>query len=150
MAKQKTKPLKPRDIQGLKYIERLLPLQISVSCDPVRVMIGRIEIVTPEQRALLAKIAAGPALELWTMRGVTGDSQSDFFKSPDNMRRWSAVMAGRAPYRELGLPIPEIYAAYLKLGRFRNALLLDEEKRRPTAALKDYIQKNLFDAYKVE
>ena len=26
MAKQKTKPLKPRDIQGLKYIERLLPL----------------------------------------------------------------------------------------------------------------------------
>src|SRR4051812_20259370 len=26
MAKNKTKPLKPRDIQGLKYIERLLPL----------------------------------------------------------------------------------------------------------------------------
>ena len=133
-----------------REIERLLPLQISVSCDLARVMIGRIEIVTPEQRTLLAKIAAGPAIELWTMRGVTGDSQSEFFKNPENMRRWSAVMTGTAPYRELGLPIPEIYAAYLKLGRFRNALLLDEEKRRPTPALVEYIHKNLFEAYRVE
>ena len=130
-------------------IERLLPLQISADCEIKRVMIGRIEIVTPEQRALLAKIAAGPSMELWKMRGPTGDSQSDWFKNPDNMRRWNEVMSGKAPYRELGLPIPEIYAAYLKLGRFRNALLLDEQKRRPTPALKEYITTNRFDAYEV-
>jgi hypothetical protein len=134
---------------GASDIERLLPLQISVPCEIKRVMIGRIEIVTPEQRALLAKIAIGPALELWRMRGVTGDSQSDWFKNPDNMRRWNEVMSGRAPYRDLGLPIPELYATYLKLGRFRNALLLDEQKRRPTPPLKEYITTNRFDAYEV-
>jgi len=133
-----------------REIERLLPLHISVKCHLVRVMIGRIEIVTPEQRALLAKIAAGPALELATMRGVTADSQSEFFQNPDNVRRWESVMAGKSPYRELGLAIPEIYAAYLQLGRFRNALLLDEEKRRPTPALRDYIHKNGFAACEVE
>jgi hypothetical protein len=112
-------------------------------------MIGRIEIVTRGQRALLARIAAGPAEELWKMRGVTADSQSDFFKNPENMRRWNEVMSGKLPYRELGLPIPPIYADYLALGRFRNALLLDEEKRRPTAALTEYIQKNRFEVYKI-
>jgi hypothetical protein len=59
------------------------------------------------------------------------------------------VMSGRAPYRDLGLPIPELYATYLKLGRFRNALLLDEQKRRPTPPLKEYITTNRFDAYEV-
>jgi hypothetical protein len=130
-------------------IEHLLPLHISVSCDITRVMIGRIEIVTPEQRSLLAKIAAGPPENLGLMRGVTADSQSDFFKNPDNMRRWNAVMSGEMPYRELGLPIPAIYDAYLQLGRFRNALLLDEEKRRPTPELREYIKTNLFDAYRI-
>lgn len=130
-------------------IARLLPLHISVPCDITRVMIGRIEIVTPAQRALLAKIAAGPSIELWKMRGVTGDSQSEWFKNPDNLRRWNDVMTGRAPYRELGLPIPDLYAAHLKLGRFRNALLLDEQKRRPTPSLKEYITTNRFEAYDV-
>jgi hypothetical protein len=130
-------------------VDRLLPLRISVPCDITRVMIGRIEIVTPAQRALLAKIAAGPSEELWKMRGVTADGQSDFFKNPDNMRRWREVMRGKLPYRELGLPIPQIYADYLALGRFRNALLLDEEKRRPTPALAEYIRQNLFDGYKI-
>jgi hypothetical protein len=130
-------------------IERLLPLHISVPCDITRVMIGRIEIVTPEQRTLLARIAAGPPENLSFMRGVTGDSQSDFFKNPENMRRWNAVMSGDAPYRELGLPIPAIYDAYLQLGRFRNALLLDEEKRRPTPELREYIKTNRFDAYRI-
>jgi hypothetical protein len=83
------------------------------------------------------------------MRGVTRDSESDWFKNPNNLRRWNDVMRGRAPYRELGLPVPELYTAYLKLGRFRNALILDEQKRRPTPELKEYITKNLFDAYEV-
>jgi hypothetical protein len=129
-------------------IERLLPLRISAECKIARVMVGRIEIVTPEQRALLAKIAAGPAEELWKMRGVT--AEAEFFKDPENLRRWNAVMVGRAPIRELHLPIPEIYADYLKLGRFRNALLLDEEKRRPTPALSAYIKENGFEGYRPE
>jgi hypothetical protein len=128
-------------------VEKLLPLEISVPAKITRVMIGRVEIVTPEQRALLAKIAAGPSVELWKMRGPTG--ASDFFKDPQNVRRWNAVMEGRAPLRDLGVPIPEIYGAYLELGRFRNALLLDEAKRRSTPALAEFIKTNSFDFYKI-
>ena len=42
-------------------VEAMLPLQISVPCNLTRVMIGRIEIVTPAQREVLARIAAGPS-----------------------------------------------------------------------------------------
>jgi hypothetical protein len=130
-------------------VDGLLPLEISVPAKITRVMIGRVELVTPEQRALLAKIAAGPSVELWKMRGPTGDSASGFFNDPQNVRRWNAVIAGRAPLRDLGLPIPEIYQAYLELGRFRNALLLDEAKRRNTPALEEFIEMNQFGFYKI-
>jgi hypothetical protein len=132
-----------------REVDELLPLEIPTPARITRVMIGRVEIVTPEQRALLAKIAAGPSVELWRMRGVTGDSASGFFQDPENVRRWLAVMAGRAPLRDLGLPIPQIYADYLALGRFRNALLLDEAKRRSTPALAEFIEKNSFGFYKI-
>ena len=59
-------------------------------------------------------------------------------------------MAGKAPYSALGLPIPELYRDYLKLGRFRNALVLDEQKRRPTPALEEFITKNGFEGYQIE
>jgi hypothetical protein len=130
-------------------VDELLPLGISVPAKITRVMIGRVEIVTPEQRALLAKIAAGPSVQLQTMRGPTGDGASNFFKDPENRRRWHAVMSGRAPLRDLGLAIPEIYQAYLELGRFRNALLLDEAKRRNTPALEEFIETNQFGFYKI-
>ena len=84
-------------------VNSVLPLKISVPSAVTRVMIGRIEIVTPEQRALLEKISADPQ---------PGD--------------------------------------YAKLGRFRNALILDEQKHHPKKALGDFIQKNSLDAYKVE
>jgi len=131
-------------------VDAALPLEISALSTVTRVMIGRIEIVTPEQRALLQKIATGPAPDLSKMRGVTADSDSEFFKHPENMANWNNVMAGKAPIKILGLEIPELYIDYLKLGRFRNALILDEQKHRPTAALGDFIQKNGFDAYKID
>lgn len=131
-------------------IDELLPLKVSIPSDITRVMIGRIEIVTPAQRALLAKIAAGPAPDLGAMRGVTADSQSEFFRNPANMAKWNAVMNGKARFRELGLPMPELFTAYVDLDRFRNALLLDEQKRRPTPALAEFIRKNGFEACKVE
>ncbi|MGB8355620.1 MAG: hypothetical protein WCD79_17105, partial [Chthoniobacteraceae bacterium] len=97
-------------------VDKILPLEISTPAHLTRVMVGRIEIVTPAQRAILAKIAAGPAPDLSGMRGVTGDSNSDFFKHPENIANFNDVMTGKKPYAALGLPIPEIYADYLKLG----------------------------------
>src|SRR5438045_602792 len=50
------------------WTEYMLPLSISESADITRAMIGRIEIVTPAQRKLLATIAAGPTSDMkWVM-----------------------------------------------------------------------------------
>jgi hypothetical protein len=128
----------------------LLPLSISMPCNVTRVMIGRIEIVTPEQRALLQKLAKGPAPDLSHMRGKTADSNSDFFNHPENVALWKDVCDGKRSIRLLGLDIPELYLDYLRLGRFRNALILDEQKRRPTVALKEFITQNGFEAYYIQ
>ncbi len=81
----------PRD-----RVDRMLPLTISPEAAVTRVMVGRIELVTPEQRAVMARIA-------------TAD--------PD-----------------------EAGALFMGLGRFRDALLLDEEHRRPTPGLERFIK----------
>jgi hypothetical protein len=124
-------------------IDGLLPLEISARSDVTRVMVGRIEVVTPEQRALLAKIAAGPAPAVESIPGFPYTYMNTHPES-GNSQIYQEVMDGKKPLIALGIPIPEIYADFLKLGRFREALLLDEEKRRPTAALKDFIEKNGF------
>ena len=61
----------------------------------------------------------------------------------------NAVDLGSVPLASSGVPVPEIYQAYLDLGRFRNALVLDEEKRRPTAALREFVQNWDLGAYEI-
>jgi hypothetical protein len=98
-----------------EWIERVLPLSASAETDVVRTMVGRVEIVTPAQRRLLREIAAGPASDA----------------------KWLQV----SPTSSAGLPAPPAdFAAYQELGRFRNALVLDELARRPTAALEAFIK----------
>jgi hypothetical protein len=84
------------------------------------------------------------------MRGKTADSRSDFFNHPENVALWNDVTDGKKSILLLGLEIPKLYLDYLKLGRFRNALLLDEQKRRPTPALNEFITQNGFEAYYVQ
>jgi len=97
------------------WTDRYLPLRVSVPARTERVMMGRVELITPAQRRLLAKIATDPAPDLQSAGGAA----------------------------------PQVYQEYLDLGRFRNALILDEESRRPTAALHDFIDKNALGGYDV-
>ena len=46
--------------------------------------------------------------------------------------------------------MPADYRAYLQLGRFRNALLLDEAKRRPAGALTTFIDRYELGALEFE
>ena len=93
-----------------------LPLNISVPCEVNRAMVGRLELVTPEQRALLQKLAHAPVpTKSWGHFDMTGNQ---------------AVVRGTMP------------TAYRDLGRFRNALLLDEYHARPTSALEAFIRLN--------
>jgi hypothetical protein len=77
-------------------VDRLLPLTVSHTAEITRVMVGRIELVTPEQRTIMARIS-------------------------------SADLA-------------EEYNLYNGLGRFRAAMLLDQERLHWTPALSKFMQ----------
>jgi hypothetical protein len=133
-------------------VEAMLPLQISIPCNLTRVMIGRIEIVTPAQREALARIAAGtspnpnPAPEtpvktpaaLVPVESVKLPANNSASVAPE---AWQKLVFGSSA----GHPVntnPES-----QLGRFPHALLLDEERRRPTTALHEYIRLSGVTAY---
>jgi hypothetical protein len=95
-----------------------LPLEVSAPCEIRRAMVGRVELVTPEQRRMLAELAHGPApapAQGWL---------------PSAARVGESVAAGTLP------------AAFRDLGRFRNALVLDECKAHPTPPLQAFAQAN--------
>jgi hypothetical protein len=103
------------------WTDHVMPMKLSVDAKMVRTMFGRIEIVTPEQRGLLKQIAAGPV------------SKPDW--PTENL--FSCVTPS----------VPPDYQAYESLGRFRNALVLDELKHRPTEALQNFIKNYGLAAY---
>ena len=112
-------------------------------------MVGRIELVAPEQRILLKKIANRAVADMDVDQkklqeicygGLIGDRDGSQSKK---------VWEGRAPLASLGKEIPATYQAYIDLGRFRNALIIDEIQRRPSEELKHFVQINRLDAYRV-
>jgi hypothetical protein len=106
------------------WTDERLPLDISVPSEIQRVMVGRIELVTPEHRKLLTQLASAPTPQKpWAQREIV-----------DGKTVLKGTMPG--PYRDLG--------------RFRNALLLDQLQRRATTSLQMFVMLNGLDNYRVE
>ena len=98
-----------------------------------RAMIGRIELVTPRHRQLLTKLAKGPVSDTaWLHEGMKNVRDKGYYDL------WN----GRATLRALKVEMPGDYRAYVDLGRFRNALILDELQRKAEAPgeLKRFVQ----------
>jgi hypothetical protein len=87
-----------------------------------RVTIACIELVTPEQRALLARIAAG-----YEEQSITGVMPKPETLTDDG---WQ-----------------QLHGMYDRLGQFRNALILDEQRRRPGALLEGFINRFHLEGY---
>lgn len=104
-----------------------LPLRISRPCDVERVMVARIELVSPEQRQLLARLRS--------MEKIDSRWLVDIADTPAARR----FFAGRSSFGDLGVKIPGDFQTYLDLGRFRNALVLAEQQRRPSTSLGNFI-----------
>jgi hypothetical protein len=134
------------------WTDRYVPLNVSVAARVTRVMVGRIELVTPQQRNSLQQIGQITAKD---MRAEADRLRNDFYArsgtkfqeppTPESRQLFalfSDVMTGRKPLHAYGVDIPRGYQLYLSLGRFRNALVLDEAARRPapglTALISDY------------
>ena len=122
-----------------EWTDSVLPLRVTSSGRPIdaqieRVMVGRVEIVTPEQRKNLATIAKGPAsTPNWLFQEMNRThALGNWYKQ---------MMSGHIP-ADVQKSVPADYRAYIALGRFRNALVLDELAQRPSPALKSFV-----DAY---
>jgi hypothetical protein len=115
-----------------EWTDFYLPLKISQRAEINRVMVGRIELVTPEQRLGLQKIASFSTSEI--MEQAT-QFRTNYYSSLGTSRSASPSF-------------PKTYQTYLDLGRFRNALILDEAKASPTVGLTNFISTYRLEAYK--
>ena len=134
-----------------------LPLDISVPADINRVMVGRIELVTPEQRKGLQKIARFTVPQIQQAAGqlatnyfaklilAAGNQASDREMQRVN-QEMTQVNSGKKPLASF-VSVPKRYQTYLDLGRFRNALVLDEAKHQPTDGLTNFIATYRLRAY---
>ena len=93
-----------------------LPLTISIPADVTRVMLGRIEFVSPDQRATLQRLMQLP--------DAAFDVKPLYTSDPSVLRDARAGTASHADlYRGAGRDVPEALQLYESLGRFRDALV---------------------------
>jgi hypothetical protein len=98
------------------WTDHYLPLTVTGEPKIERVMVGRLELVSDEQRALLDRLSRTKISDgKWVL------------KIPESPAR-ERFLAGRTDCGDLGVPIPTDYQMYLDLGRFRNALVAHEER----------------------
>ena len=110
-----------------QWTDFYLPLSISGNPRTERVMVGRIELVSDEQRELLGKLRKAEISDGRWVEQLKSSPARDRF------------LAGRSDFGNLGIPVPADYQLYLKMGRFRNALVTAEEARQPSANLTKFI-----------
>lgn len=91
-------------------------------------MVGRIELVTPEHRQLMQRISAERSPDL-----------SWFYDAHERQsldgQALQSVWEGKVRLKNVSVAVPADYRAYIELGRFRNALILDELHRNAGSAL---------------
>jgi len=135
-----------------------LPLTTSLPADLNRVMVGRIELVTPAQRNNLLELAHYPTN---VISREAGQLAKDYFgpmflAATNNLAADRAMQRVNQEFEQVGtglkplsafVSIPKTYRTYLDLGRFRNALILDEAKRQPTEGLAQLIANYRLQAY---
>ncbi len=104
-----------------------LPLKISREAQIRRVMVARVELIDESQRQILKELSTSKISRMDWIAKVKRTAATDRF------------FDDHSDFGDLGVEIPADYKLYLKLGRFRNALLIAEEKARRTPALTEFI-----------
>ncbi len=128
------------------WTDRYLPVTVTPSAPIARAMMGRIELVSPAQRKAITRIAKGPASDAsWYQQLIkervyyTVGTNVIYHPGGEQIAQRLFVTMDRGMFTEMGVQLPDDYRAYLALGRFRDALLLEEARQRPTAALRAFI-----------
>jgi len=128
------------------WTEFYLPLEMSPAADITRVMVGRVELVTPQQRKTLRKLAAfSPRVTHLEAEELRARFYARYPKDAGQRKHFDEVVAARRSLASY-LPVPETYQTYLDLGRFRNALVLEEAKK--SHSLTNFIAQYRLEAHK--
>jgi hypothetical protein len=126
-----------------QWTDVVLPLRCSLLADVSRTMVGRVELVTPRQRTLLKKIGSGAVSQTnWFYEGVDSNSS--------RREMLSQLWEGKARFKDLNIPVPADYQSYIDLGRFRDALILDEHTRHPFLGLGRFVEAYSLEYYTPE
>ena len=126
-----------------EWTDAALPLTISRSGARVeRVMIGRIEIITPEQRSLVRKIAKQEIVSTQAMLQHSIQSRANKLSKEEKRTFWNDLMTSRHFVDDYQIEVPADYRAYLDIGRFRDAIVLEESRhaKRTTPSLKKFVK----------
>jgi hypothetical protein len=117
------------------WTDHVLPLTTTLPCEKTRVMIGRLELVTQQQRNCLSRIAmAKECSAQWYFDWMTRHPEA--VRRHEERRREGDLQS----LRQDCVTIPDNYLAYLELGRFRNALVLDEYRNNGSAQVLKFIK----------
>jgi hypothetical protein len=120
------------------WTDHYLPLSLSRDADVDRVMIGRLELIGDDQRALLDRLAHAAI------------SDGKWVENAKESPALDRFLAGRSDFGDLGVAIPPDFQMYLALGRFRNALVAHEERVRPTRNLTEFINNYQLHPFRVQ
>jgi hypothetical protein len=123
-----------------QWTDYVLPMKTTLDADLTRVMIGRLELITPGQRACLKRISDTKApSSTWYQEWAA--------RNPDAWKRYQQKReeGNYHALREEKIEIPDDYRAYLELGRFRTAIVLDALRSDPSEGLKKFV-----DAYDLQ
>ena len=116
-----------------KWTNSVLPLKCSIPADVSRTMVGRVEIVTPRQRQLIKRLGATRVTASnWLFRHTQ--------ENLDQNQAFAKLWEGKVRFHELNIAVPQDYQYYIDLGRFRNALLLDDATRDHHSEVKKFIE----------
>jgi hypothetical protein len=122
-------------------------LSVSAPAEITRVMVGRVELVTPEQRDYLRQIAQISTNVI--AEDATHLHANYYGRAATNANELNRVNAGSESLRTYGVSVPRSYQLYLALGRFRNALILEEARKRPAPGLNSFISTYRLEGYKM-
>jgi hypothetical protein len=126
-----------------QWTDAVLPLHCSLLAEVSRTMVGRIELVTPRQRTLLKDIETGKISRIdWIHEKLAG--------RPDGNELFTELSEGETRFQDLAIPLPPDYQAYVDLGRFRNALILDELSRNPASGIGRFAEAYQLEYYTPE
>lgn len=118
-----------------EWTNHRMPLRLNASAEIDRVMVGRIELMADEHLVDLAQLKrTPPQKQVWwnqvnqlgqpTKEDPAGDKEL-----ADLANRFRQGENNLQELRQAGIEIPDDYQRYIRLGRFRNAMLRHEAER---------------------